>query len=184
MVYPYLSELPWMTTLYSNREREMDASSQVEAAGGLALSEVLQMCAIIPDPVLIACHDEIVHVNAECCRMLTAEDSSALLGLRVGEVIVGAPCDAGNGALPAQKRSTAMRLDGTMLEIELRTGRVPWNGVNATMMVLREELDSRAALRHLRDQVGSLAMTMETTSTRHLEITKELHHAKEVADLA
>ena len=184
MVYPYLSELPWMTTLYSNREREMDASSQVEAAGGLALSEVLQMCAIIPDPVLIACHDEIVHVNAECCRMLTAEDSSALLGLRVGEVIVGALRDAGNGALPAQKRSTAMRLDGTMLEIERRSGRVPWDGVDATMMVLREELDSRAALRHLRDQVRSLAMTMETTSTRHLEITKELHHAKEVADLA
>ena len=49
--------------------------------------------------------------------------------------------------LPAQQRSTAMRLDGMLLEIELRTGRVPWDGVDATMMVLREESDSVAALR-------------------------------------
>ena len=113
-----------MTTLYSNHEREMDASAQVGAASGLAASELVQMCVIIPDPVLIACHDEIVHVNAECCRLLHAEDHSGLVGKRVEEVLVGARDHAKDGVLPAQRRSVAMRLDGTMLEIELYHGRI------------------------------------------------------------
>lgn len=173
-----------MTILYSNREQEPDTSSQVEAASGLVMSELVHMCAIIPDPVLIACLDEIVHVNGECCRLLQADDSSALLGLRVEAVLAGARRDAANDVQPVQQRSTAKRLDGKMLEIEIRAGRVRWDGVDATMMILREEPDSRAALRHLREQVQLLAMTMESSSTRHLEITRELHHAKEVADLA
>ena len=61
----------------------MNPSLQVEPASGFGLSELVQMWAIIPDPVLIACHDEIVHVNAECCRLLHADDISALLGMRV-----------------------------------------------------------------------------------------------------
>ena len=184
MVYSYLSDSGVMTVLNSKFDREAESVFRIDDATGTGESELVGVCAAIPDPVLVVCRDEIVHANAECCRLLAAADRSALIGMRVEEILIGRLPDVEYGGASRPVQTTAMSLDGVMIETEFRSARTCWKGVKATLLILREQADSRAALRHLRGQVQLLGETLESSTTRHLEITRQLYKAKEAADLA
>lgn len=126
---------------------------------------------------------EIVHVNAACCDLLTAEDCGRLIGKRIEEVFIGTSEDVlADSGTPS--RATVMRLDGNLVEVEIHAGPMTWAGQAGKILFLRSEPDSREALKRLHDQVMSLETTLETSTTRYAEITKELNEAKEAADLA
>ena len=139
---------------------------------------------IVPDAVLVVRLSEIVYVNSACRQLLGADNGVALLGKRVEEVLVG-PLDADLAVAHTEpQQSTVMCLDGTMIDIEVHVGKSLWDGVEAAVLILREEPDARLALKGLRERVRSLEKTLDSSTTRYSEITQELHKAKEAADLA
>ena len=139
---------------------------------------------IVPDAVLVVRLNEVVYVNSACRQLLGADNGAALLGKRVEEVLVG-PLDADLAVAHIEpQQSTVMCLDGTMIDIEVHVGKTSWDGVEAAVLILREEPDARLALKGLRERVRSLEKTLDSSTTRYSEITQELHKAKEAADLA
>ena len=141
---------------------------------------------ILPDAVMINRAAEIIYANDLCAKLMAMENSAAVVGRRVEEVLVPLPDwslapDKGTRFLGHSK---VLRNDGVLVEVEIFGGFVRWEGTPAAFLMLRDVTARRNAERELQDHIDSLERTLETSTTRYTEVTRQIHQAKEAADSA
>ncbi len=141
---------------------------------------------LLPDAVMINRAAEIIYANNLCANLLAAVDKDAVVGRRVEEILVPLPDwslapDQGTRFLGHSK---VLRCDGNLVEVDIYGGFVNWEGSPAAFLLLRDVTERRISERKLQDHINKLEQTLETSTARYAEITRQIHQAKESADSA
>ncbi|WLR43179.1 PAS domain S-box protein [Bacillus carboniphilus] len=100
----------------------------------------------IPTPIVITIEDSIVFVNHYCLFLLGAKATSEIVGKKIEQFIYGYD----SSILTTSKKTEQKwkRLDGQMLEIEMKTGRMMFKGKDANIMTLMD-ITSRKSFQKL-----------------------------------
>jgi len=149
-------------------------------AGAAAVFELL------PDAVMINRAAEIIYANELCAKLLLTECPDNVVGRRVEEILVPLPdwSLAPSHGTRFLSPSKVLRGNGDLVEVDVFGGFVDWEGAPAAFLMLRDVTERREAERKLQDHISNLEQTLETSTTRYAEITRQIHQAKETADSA
>ncbi|MGB0575346.1 MAG: ATP-binding protein [Alphaproteobacteria bacterium] len=168
---------------------EFGTSDAQNFAGPVMISSEAGAAAVfglLPDAVMINRAAEIIYANELCAKLLLTECPDNVVGRRVEEILVPLPdwSLAPSHGTRFLGPSKVLRGNGDLVEVDIFGGFVDWEGAPAAFLMLRDVTERREAERKLQDHISNLEQTLETSTTRYAEITRQIHQAKETADSA
>ena len=146
-----------------------------------------------PDGILVHRNGKIVYCNAALTRMLDAAGPERIVGNDVRDILP----DDDISALPRQrfpmsdengsglKETAYRRMDGSIVHVEQATAAVPWQGRDATLILLRDITGRIAREMQFRQIVNSLQegfVLYDAQDRLVLWNDKWLEHRKEIYD--
>ena len=124
---------------------------------------------LIPDAVRVSCDGRIVYVNQAAVRLFGAENADRLIGRKTADFILPEDREAidarrrmvfsWDGPLPMEERRR-VRLDGSIVPIEISAIQISWQGKPAVLTVMRDisgRILTRTALEESERRLAAIA---------------------------
>ncbi len=118
-----------------------------------------KLVTLLPDALFVNVDARIVLANPTCCRLLGAADPSELIGKSIFEIVHPEYHDrvrerrrvtlAGGSSSLTEERY--IRLDGTVVDVDVVSAGIEWRGSRGTQVIVRETTERKKAERELRE---------------------------------
>ena len=124
---------------------------------------------LLPDAVRVSCNGRVVYVNEAAARMFGADDTDQLIGRKTDDFVLPEDLDtidarrrmvlSWDGPLPIEEQRR-VRLDGTIVPVEISSIQINWQGKPAALTVMRDisgRIRARSALEESERRFAAVA---------------------------
>jgi PAS domain S-box-containing protein len=149
--------------------RQRVAEIQGEQVPSESEERYRRLVQLMPDAVRVSCNGRVVYVNEAAARLFGAENADQLIGRKTDDFVLPEDLDeidarrrmvcSWDGPLPMEEQRR-VRLDGTIVPVEISSIQINWQGKPAALTVMRDisgRIQARSALEESERRLAAVA---------------------------